>query len=77
MSKLMLWEDSKAKMGFKESVIPSLILTIGDGENILILAMEGINKQIQVSTVLQGSFNQGNNNLINLNRVRAQHWMKL
>ena len=50
------------------------------GETILILVMEGINKQwglIQVSTVLWGSSNQGNNNLINLNRVQAQHWMKL
>ena len=32
---------------------------------------------IQVSTILWGSSNQGNNNLINLNRVRGQHWMKL
>ena len=31
----------------------------------------------QLATILQGSSNQGNNNLINLNRVRAQHWMKL
>ena len=43
-NKLMLWEDSKAKMGFKGSTIPSLILIIRGREITLILAMERINK---------------------------------
>ena len=44
MSKLMLWEDSKAKIVFKESMILSPILIIRGGKTILILVMEGINK---------------------------------
>ena len=80
MSNLMLWEDSNAKMVFKENMILSPTLTIRARDTILILDIEGINRQwglIQMSTILRGSSNQGDNNLINLNRVWAQHWMKL
>ena len=72
MSKPIQWKDFKDNRVSKGSMTPFQTLTIQDGETIRISVTWGINNQrclIQISLVLQVSFNQELSQLISLNML--------